>query len=136
MEAGYIAALCGLAGAIIGSASTAIVTYITQRQETRRKLLSALVSAGLEQWKQYFGTYKAGHSGSSLYTPEVYIFALVQFASLIEKNRTLSDAQLIQEIRAYFAKINLVTHEYEAANAARQAASGVHGGDNATADKG
>ena len=131
MEPGYVAAICGLAGAIIGAASTAVVTYITQRQETRRRLTAALVTAGLEQWKEYLATYKAGMADSVLYTPEVYIFHLAQFAPLIEKAGSISDADLAQEIRAYFAKIELVAHEYHVANAARDAASDGRSSENA-----
>lgn len=124
MGSEYIAAICGLAGAVIGAMSVAIVTYITQRQETRRRLVSSLVAAGLEQWKEYFAAYKSGHirQGSALYPPEVYIFHIAQFASLVEKAGSISDAELAKEIRSYFAKINLITHECQIADAARKTA--------------
>lgn len=134
MGSEYIAAICGLAGAVIGATSVAIVTYITQRQETRRRLISSLVAAGLEQWKEYFSAYKSEHrqQGSILYPPEVYIFHIAQFAPLIERAGTLSDAQLAKEIRLYFAKIDLVAHECEMADAARKAARDACGGDDVT----
>lgn len=128
MEPGYIAAICGLVGAIIGAASTAVVTYITQRHETKRMLTANLVAAGFEQWKEYFATYKTGKAGGILYPPEIYIFNLAQFAALIEKAGSLSDADLAQEIRSYSAKVNLVSHEYEIENAARHTASDVCSG--------
>lgn len=120
----YIAAICGLVGTVIGAASVAIVTYITQRQETRRRLISSLVAAGLEQWKEYLSAYKSDQvpQCSTLYSPEVYIFHITQFAPLIEKAGSISDSELAQEIRTYFAKVNLITHECEIAEAARKAA--------------
>lgn len=113
-------AVAGLIGALIGSIASAVGVFLAQREETKRKLVSDLVNAGMKQWEAFYRGVVEGVPGTDLYPPEVYVMHLVQIAPLLAKADKLSDEELAKEFRRKLAKIHLVCNEFKAHKATRE----------------
>lgn len=50
----YLPAICALAGAVIGAAGVGFVTWLTQREETKRRLMTTLIERGMKEWEEHF----------------------------------------------------------------------------------
>ena len=113
--------VAALLGAAIGSLSSLVMTWIIQRHETRRKLDEALIKAGMDQWSKYFDVTLARTAGGGhLWSPEVYIFHLCQFAGILHRADKLSDKEIELRVRDAFHNIEVFCHSTEEADTARR----------------
>lgn len=114
-------AIAGLLGALIGALASGIGVFLAQREETKRKLFSDLVNAGMKQWEVFHEDKVKNVPGSGFYSPEAYAIHLLACAPLISKADKLSGEDLAKEYRRNLAKIDLVRDEAERHRATRDA---------------
>ena len=91
------ATIAALLGSFIGSVSTIAVTWIIQRQETRRRITDSLINAGMKQWEKAF--YIIKERGGAIQPPEQYILTLAQYAKVIPELDSLSEDDLAGKAR-------------------------------------
>ena len=108
MEMSLVPALCALAGSVIGVIGGVVCTLIIQHYETRRKTKELLIKAGMEQWAKYLDLHATSNVSGCLYSPEIYILHLLQFAGLLDGVDKLSDEEIKSRIRKATAKIKLI----------------------------
>lgn len=106
----YFGAICALAGAVIGAASAAIVTWITQRQETKRRVIASLIESGMKEWEAMFDLLSKPKANSVL-PPWAFILALSQYAELLEKAPDMKEDELIRLIAKIDKRTQLISSE-------------------------
>lgn len=107
----YLPAFCALAGAVIGAASVAFVTWITQRQETKRRLLATLIECGFEEWKTHIEIADKRKSAKPIAPPWAYILVMTSYAPLLEHAGDFSDAEIRKKIRKIAGISNTIIKE-------------------------
>lgn len=127
---GWFAALCALLGAVVGAGSVGFVTWITQRQETRRRVAAAMIDGGMKEWAEHFGRLPKTPARSVL-PPWAYAIAMAQHAEAIEKSGGLTDAEMRKLIEKIFKRQELINAECRRLDQESRRAHAADGGSSA-----
>ena len=73
MDAGYVAALFGLAGAVIGSASSIVTMVIQAKMKDRRERSKQLTDMSLAEFKMHLDLATSGQGPSAIMPPSAYL---------------------------------------------------------------
>lgn len=103
-------AVCALLGAVVGASGVAITTWITQRQETKRRIIATLIESGMKEWSKHFDVLI--HSpGYAITPPWVYIMGVSQYAKTLEKLPKLTDDELKEVMADTFKRQMFISAE-------------------------
>lgn len=87
-----------IAGVLVGSISTMIITLINKRSEERRHYRELVVNAAIEHWKQTVEL--VSKRGGRIYFLEVFMFQMMKFSEMM-LDKKISEAEIIEKFTEY-----------------------------------
>ena len=106
-----LAVLGTLAGALIGSISTLLITWLNKKSEERRHLREITVNAAIESWKQHVSVAISKNVPAQIMPLDVYIIHMMKFAELVLDKKI--DSSNIEEKLAEVSKVIHKAEEYK-----------------------
>jgi hypothetical protein len=78
-----LAVLGTLVGALIGSLSTLLITWLNKKSDERKHLRELVVNAAIESWKQHVSAAVAKNISVAIMPLDTYIIHMIKFSELI-----------------------------------------------------
>ena len=114
MDSVLIPAVCGFAGAVLGSVVSVAGVCFAQAQETKRKMFTDVVNAAVKFWEAEYGDLKARNKPGDVMLPmEGFILCMLQFLPAFrDAGKDVPDFVLVEEVKKRIEAVRLIKHAY------------------------